>query len=124
MNLTSVLAVLKTHSTVHRRLSPNRIFLTAEGNVRVGGLGMARTMPGAGKHTDVGGNGKYEAPEVKNGNAEHSFESDLFSLGVTLGDTLVDKYFDDSEMKGAVEKAYNPDPKKRGSAKKLAAKLC
>ena len=120
----SVLAVLETHEVFHRRLSPNCIFLTAEGNVRVGGLGMARTMPGAGKHTDVGGNGKYEAPEVKNGNAEHSFKSDLFSLGVTLSDTLVDKYFDDSKMKGAVEEACDNDPDVRGSAKDLAAKLC
>ena len=120
----SVLAVLETHRVVHRRLSPNCIFLTAEGIVRVGGLGMARTMPGAGKHTDVGGNGKYEALEVKNGKAPHTFASDLFSLGATLKHKLLEKYFDGWQMKLGVKQACDDDPNKRGTAKELAKKFC
>ena len=120
----SVLAVLETHEVVHRRLSPNCIFLTAEGNVRVGGLGMARTMPNAGKHTDVGGNGKYEALEVKNGKAPHTFASDLFSLGATLKHKLLEKYFDGWQMKLGVKQACDDDPNMRGTAKELAMKFC
>jgi len=80
------LAIQYMHSlrVMHRDLKPANIFLTRRGVVKVGDLGLSRTLSDQTfkAHSKVG-TPLYMSPEVLRGDA-YDFSSDLWSLGCIL----------------------------------------
>ena len=66
---------------MHRDLKPANIFLTAEGQVKVGDLGLSRALSEntMQAHSKVG-TPLYMSPEVLRGKG-YAFKSDVWSLG-------------------------------------------
>lgn len=93
---------MHNHQVIHRDLKLGNIFLDAEMNVKVGDFGLAALIenPGDRKKT-VCGTPNYIAPEVlfDPGNG-HSFEVDIWSIGVILYTLVVGKPpFQNKEIK-------------------------
>lgn len=93
---------MHTHQVIHRDLKLGNIFLDGEMNVKVGDFGLAALIenPGDRKKT-VCGTPNYIAPEVlfDPGNG-HSFEVDIWSIGVILYTLVVGKPpFQNKEIK-------------------------
>lgn len=93
---------MHTHQVIHRDLKLGNIFLDDEMNVKVGDFGLAALIenPGDRKKT-VCGTPNYIAPEVlfDPGNG-HSFEVDIWSIGVILYTLVVGKPpFQNKEIK-------------------------
>lgn len=68
---------------IHRDIKPENIFISSNGDFKLGDFGIARTV----EKTMVGlsrkGTYSYMAPEIYNGN-KYGFESDIYSLGLVL----------------------------------------
>ena len=72
----------KKHNVIHGDINPQNIFVTADGDFRLGGFGAAKVMGKAIGGTKIG-TYKYMAPEAYNDQRyEHS--SDIYSLGLVL----------------------------------------
>jgi serine/threonine-protein kinase len=71
---------------IHRDITPQRIFLTYEGEVKLGGFFLARSTADP-RLTQVGaaiGSAHYMSPEQVQANGELDPRSDLYSLGVVF----------------------------------------
>ena len=68
---------------IHRDIKPENIFISSNGDFKLGDFGIARTV----EKTMVGlsrkGTYSYMAPEIYNGN-KYGFETDIYSLGLVL----------------------------------------
>ena len=90
-------AVEYMHSqrVIHRDLKLGNLFLDKEMNIKVGDLGLATKLESdEEKRKTICGTPNYIAPEVIQGSKEtrgHSFEVDIWSMGVILFTTLVGK---------------------------------
>jgi serine/threonine protein kinase len=78
----------RTAHLIHRDIKPGNIFLSEEGMVKLGDLGLAKT---AGSETTgltqtgaMMGTPHYISPEQARGNKELDFRADIYSLGCTL----------------------------------------
>ena len=73
---------------IHRDIKPGNIFLSEEGAVKLGDLGLAKTMSGDSTGlTQTGaamGTPHYISPEQARGDKELDFRADIYSLGCTL----------------------------------------
>jgi serine/threonine-protein kinase len=73
---------------VHRDIKPDNIFLSKSGEVKVGDLGLAKTVGGATTNlTQTGmmmGSPHYISPEQARGAGDIDFRTDIYSLGCTL----------------------------------------
>ncbi|MCX6900055.1 MAG: SUMF1/EgtB/PvdO family nonheme iron enzyme [Verrucomicrobia bacterium] len=73
---------------IHRDIKPENIFLSNTGEVKVGDLGLAKTVGGATTNlTQTGmmmGSPHYISPEQARGAADIDFRTDIYSLGCTL----------------------------------------
>lgn len=82
-------------NVIHRDLKLGNIFLDKNLNVKVGDFGLAtRLSTSEEKRKTICGTPNYIAPEVIDGNKEtrgHSFEVDIWSMGVIMFTTLVGK---------------------------------
>jgi serine/threonine protein kinase len=79
------------HGCVHRDLKPANLYLSADGRVKIGDLGLARDL-GAARLTADGktlGTWRYMAPEQITGAAEIDGRLDLYALGCILFEMLV-----------------------------------
>ncbi|KAI9429133.1 kinase-like domain-containing protein [Lactarius indigo] len=77
---------MHTHQVIHRDLKLGNLFLDADMNIKVGDFGLAALIesPGERKKT-ICGTPNYIAPEVLFDTANgHSFEVDIWSIGVIL----------------------------------------
>lgn len=98
---------------IHRDVSPSNIYISYDGEVKLGDFGIAKisSNPGTSVH-GVKGKWSYMAPEQARGENLDA-RSDLFSLGVTLYELVTaSKLFDEeNEMKllEAVRAARIPD---------------
>jgi serine/threonine protein kinase len=87
----SALQCAHNHGVVHRDLKPGNLFLTREGEVKLGDFGIARDL----KSTNLTSNGMtvgthaYMAPEQITGDTSISGKADLYSLGCCLFEMLV-----------------------------------
>ncbi len=77
-----------TCQLIHRDIKPGNIFLTAQGDVKLGDLGLAKALGGDSTGlTQTGsmmGTPLYISPEQARGDREIDFRADIYSLGCTL----------------------------------------
>ena len=88
--LCSALQFAHNHGVIHRDLKPSNLFLTTDGQVKLGDFGIARDM----ENSDITHSGMtvgthaYMAPEQIRGDTDISGKADLYSLGCCLFELL------------------------------------
>ena len=101
---------------IHRDIKPDNIFLSREGEVKVGDLGLAKVLGAqAASATQTGlsmGSPFYVSPEQAVGNREIDFRADIYSLGCTLFHMLTGTtpYEGDSAMGVMLQHLTQPPP--------------
>jgi len=88
--LCSALQFAHNHGVVHRDLKPSNLFLTTDGEVKLGDFGIARDL----ENRDITSSGMtvgthaYMSPEQIKGEADITGKADLYSLGCCLFELL------------------------------------
>ncbi|CAM9245204.1 unnamed protein product, partial [Phaeothamnion confervicola] len=81
---------LHAHGVIHRDLKLGNVFLDAGGDVKLGDFGLAAKLERRDERKQtVCGTPNYIAPEILEGKIGHSFEVDIWSVGVILYAMLV-----------------------------------
>ncbi|CAG9323602.1 unnamed protein product [Blepharisma stoltei] len=97
----SALKYLHSHRVIHRDLKLGNFFLSDKMEIKIGDFGLATKLEfdGERKRT-ICGTPNYIAPEVLDGKQGHSYEVDIWSLGVIAYTLLVGKPpFETSDVK-------------------------
>lgn len=81
-DICSALVLCKKYDIVHRDIKPQNIFISPNGDYKLGDFGIAKTVEKTMGGTKVG-TYKYMAPEVYN-NRPYGSGADLYSLGLVL----------------------------------------
>ncbi|KAI5190888.1 polo-like kinase 1 [Nematocida sp. AWRm77] len=121
----------KECSVVHRDMKLANLFLDENFNIKVGDFGLAAVIDKEERKKTICGTPNYIAPEVLfNSTDGHSFEVDIWSVGVILYTMIVGKPpFQKSDVKEIYRSiktnsyTYDPDCKISNSAKKLISGL-
>lgn len=101
---------------IHRDIKPDNIFLSREGTVKLGDLGLAKVLGSqAAGLTQTGasmGTPYYVSPEQALGTGEIDFRSDIYSLGCTIYHTISGRtpYRGDSGMSVMLQHISQPPP--------------
>ncbi|MBE6813297.1 MAG: hypothetical protein E7523_10520 [Ruminococcaceae bacterium] len=82
IDMCKALELCKKHNIVHRDIKPQNIFISPNGDYKLGDFGIAREMEATEKGTAIG-TFNYMAPEVFFGQAYGS-RADIYSLGIVL----------------------------------------
>ncbi|DBA04006.1 TPA: hypothetical protein N0F65_009353 [Lagenidium giganteum] len=83
-NIADGLAVLHSQSIVHLDIKPDNIFITQQGELKIGDFGMATELSSPNTRTaDLEGDAMYLAKELLNSNERHP-SADIFCLGITM----------------------------------------
>lgn len=92
VQLIKALKYLHSHRVIHRDLKLGNLFLTEKMELKVGDFGLATKLDfdGERKRT-VCGTPNYIAPEILDGKTGHSFEVDVWSLGVIIYTLIIGK---------------------------------
>ena len=83
IHICNALSVCAKHKIIHRDVKPANIFLSDDGNYKLGDFGVARTIERTIDHMSRKGTPLYMSPEVYF-NQEANFTSDLYALGLVL----------------------------------------
>jgi polo-like kinase 1 len=102
--LLQILAAVKyahKQKVIHRDLKLGNLFLSAKMEVKVGDFGLATRVEFEGERKrTICGTPNYIAPEILEGRSGHSYEVDVWSLGVVCYTLLVGKPpFETSDVK-------------------------
>ena len=83
---------LHTHRVIHRDLKLGNLFISEKMEIKVGDFGLATKLEfdGERKRT-VCGTPNYIAPEILEGKTGHSYEVDIWSLGVIMYTLIIGK---------------------------------
>lgn len=81
-DLCAALDLCQKHNIVHRDIKPQNIFLSENGDYKLGDFGIAKTVEKTMGGTKIG-TYKYMAPEVYN-NQPYGVGADIYSLGLVL----------------------------------------
>ena len=81
-DMCSALELCKKHGIVHRDIKPQNIFVSPNGDYKLGDFGIAKTVEKTTGGTKIG-TYKYMAPEVYN-NQPYGTSADIYSLGLVL----------------------------------------
>jgi polo-like kinase 1 len=95
------LKYLHSHRVIHRDLKLGNLFLSDKMEIKIGDFGLATKLEfdGERKRT-ICGTPNYIAPEVLDGKTGHSYEVDIWSLGVIMYTLVVGKPpFETSDVK-------------------------
>ena len=97
----SALVYLHGHKVIHRDLKLGNFFLSDKMEIKIGDFGLATKLEFDGeKKRTICGTPNYIAPEVLDGKQGHSYEVDIWSLGVVAYTLLVGKPpFETSDVK-------------------------
>ena len=92
LQIVRTLQYLHQHKVIHRDLKLGNLFLSEKMEIKVGDFGLATKLEfdGERKRT-ICGTPNYIAPEVLEGKSGHSYEVDIWSLGVIIYTLLVGK---------------------------------
>lgn len=83
---------MHAHRVIHRDLKLANIFLTENMEVKIGDFGLAAKLEFEGERKrTICGTPNYMAPEILDGKFGHSYECDIWSIGVILYTLLVGK---------------------------------
>eukprot|EP00349_Pseudokeronopsis_sp_Brazil_P006500 CAMPEP_0202966096 /NCGR_PEP_ID=MMETSP1396-20130829/10343_1 /ASSEMBLY_ACC=CAM_ASM_000872 /TAXON_ID= /ORGANISM="Pseudokeronopsis sp., Strain Brazil" /LENGTH=174 /DNA_ID=CAMNT_0049689557 /DNA_START=325 /DNA_END=849 /DNA_ORIENTATION=+ len=106
MQIISALKYLHAHRIIHRDLKLGNLFLNEKMEIKLGDFGLATKLDfdGERKRT-ICGTPNYIAPEVLEGKAGHSYEVDIWSLGVIIYTLIVGKPpFETSDVKATYKR--------------------
>jgi polo-like kinase 1 len=101
MQIINALKYLHAHRIIHRDLKLGNLFLNDKMEVKLGDFGLATKLDFDGeKKRTICGTPNYIAPEVLEGKAGHSYEVDIWSLGVIIYTLIIGKPpFETSDVK-------------------------
>lgn len=92
VQLIKSLKYLHSHRVIHRDLKLGNLFLTDKMELKVGDFGLAAKLEFEGERKrTVCGTPNYIAPEILDGKTGHSYEVDLWSLGVICYTLVIGK---------------------------------
>ncbi|KAL7500018.1 hypothetical protein ACHAWT_007973 [Skeletonema menzelii] len=124
LQLIDAVSFMHDSNVIHRDLKLGNLFLSKTMNIKVGDFGLAvRVDSSDEKRKTICGTPNYIAPEVINGNKEkreHSFEVDIWSMGVICFTMLVGKPpYESKDVKSTYRRILNNEysfPKGKVSA--------
>ena len=92
VQIIKALKYLHSHRVIHRDLKLGNLFISDKMEIKVGDFGLATKLEfdGERKRT-VCGTPNYIAPEILEGKAGHSYEVDIWSLGVIMYTLIIGK---------------------------------
>ena len=92
---------MHSHRVIHRDLKLGNLFLNEKMEIKIGDFGLATKLEFEGeKKRTICGTPNYIAPEVLDGKQGHSYEVDVWSLGVIIYTLLIGKPpFETSDVK-------------------------
>ena len=101
VQLVAALKYLREHCIVHRDLKLGNMFLSEKMEIKLGDFGLATKVDFEGeKKRTICGTPNYIAPEVLDNRIGHSYEVDIWSLGVVMYTLLIGKPpFETSDVK-------------------------
>ena len=92
VQLIKALKYLHSHRVIHRDLKLGNLFLTDKMELKVGDFGLATKLEFEGERKrTVCGTPNYIAPEILDGKTGHSYEVDIWSLGVIIYTLIIGK---------------------------------
>lgn len=83
IDMCKALELCQKYNVIHRDIKPENIFVSDNGDFKLGDFGIARTIEKTMSGLSKKGTYNYMAPEVYRG-AEYGFSVDLYSLGIVL----------------------------------------
>jgi len=83
MDICDALTACEAHRIIHRDIKPDNIFVTEEGNFKLGDFGTARQLDLSFGTYSAKGTYTYMAPEVNRGE-RYNKQVDIYSLGIVL----------------------------------------
>lgn len=83
IHLCKALELCESHHIIHRDIKPENIFVSNNGDFKLGDFGIARELEKTSCDLSKKGTKSYMAPEVYKG-MEYNFSVDIYSLGVVL----------------------------------------
>lgn len=97
---------LHHHNVIHRDLKLGNLFLSKDMTIKLGDFGLAAQLVDSGERKKtICGTPNYIAPEVLDNKSGHSFEVDVWSIGVILYTILVGKPpFETSDIKATYKR--------------------
>lgn len=91
IDICKALEVCKKHNIIHRDIKPANIFISSDGNFKLGDFGVARTLEKTASGLSKKGTYIYMAPEVYKGES-YNLTVDLYSLGILMYRQLNDNF--------------------------------
>ena len=92
LQIINALKYLHSHRIIHRDLKLGNLFLNDQMEIKLGDFGLATKLDFDGeKKRTICGTPNYIAPEVLEGRAGHSYEVDIWSLGVIIYTLIIGK---------------------------------
>ncbi len=101
LQIINALKYLQQHRIIHRDLKLGNLFINEKMEIKLGDFGLATKLDFEGeKKRTICGTPNYIAPEVLEGKAGHSYEVDVWSLGVIMYTLIIGKPpFETSDVK-------------------------
>ncbi len=83
MDMCKALSLCQKYNVIHRDIKPENIFVSDNGDYKLGDFGIARTLEKSNGGLTKIGSSNYMAPEVFRGE-QYGFSVDIYSLGIVL----------------------------------------
>jgi len=123
LDISNALALCRSQNIIHRDIKPQNIFVSKDGDYKLGDFGIAKTVEKTSGGTKIG-TYNYMAPEVYN-NAPYGHAADIYSLGLVMYWMLNERRMPFVPLPPAVPKSTEIDAARlrRFQGEKLTAPL-
>ena len=118
------LSYLHKKKIIHRDIKPDNIFLTKNGLIKIGDLGLVKiynSITDLQKENSIAGSPKYMCPEMKN-NRIYTDKCDIYSLGITFIDFFTSKINYSEKFVKLINKLKEDNPDKRPTSDEILNK--